>query len=300
MMKATLVILAAGLGTRFGEGIKQLCKVDPQGSKIIIDYSIHDAIAAGFDKIVFLIRRAIEAEFREVIGERIEKQCALLGVEVAYAYQELANLPGPLPEGRVKPFGTGHALLCCRDVIDGAFAVINADDYYGKESFRQAAEFLKTGGYGMVGYELKNTLSENGGVTRGICKVNENGLLSSVTETHNIVKTASGAEAEGVSVPVDSVVSMNFWCLPQSFINELEHGFPVFFAQMQNPLKDEYLLPDVVDALVKKGTPVTVMRTSDKWFGITYQEDKLTARAAFQKLYAEGAYKNDLYSDIAK
>ena len=297
-MKTTLVILAAGLGTRFGEGIKQLCKVDPDESRIIIDYSIHDAVKAGFDKIVFIIRHAIENEFMDVIGRRIEKKCAGLGVEVAYAYQELTSVPGDLPEGRVKPFGTGHAVLCCRSVIDGPFAVINADDYYGKECFVKAAEFLKTGAYGMVGYVLRNTLSEHGGVTRGVCTLDENGVLTGITETRDIIKTAAGAESHGQPLPVDSTVSMNFWCLPESFMEELQSGFPAFLKNMEDPLKDEYLLPQIIDGLIKKGTPVTVMRTDDKWFGITYQKDKFVAKAAFRELYAEGAYEKDLYADI--
>lgn len=299
-MKTTLVILAAGLGTRFGEGIKQLCKVDPDRTKIIIDYSIHDAIKAGFNKLVFIIRKQIEEEFMEVIGERIEKQCAELGVEVAYAWQELTDVPDEIRNGRTKPYGTGHAVLCCKDVITEPFAVINADDYYGKDCFYQAAEFLKKGTYGMVGYILKNTLSDNGGVTRGICHLDENGNLTGVDETHDIMKVNGGAEAHGVSIPMESLVSMNFWCLPASFVDVLKTGFPEFLANMKNPMKDEYLLPEIVDGLVKKGTSVTVMRSEDMWFGITYQEDKITAREAFAKLYAEGAYDKDLYSDIIK
>lgn len=295
-MPTTLAILAAGIGSRFGGGIKQLEPVGP-GREIIIDYSIHDAIKAGFDKIVFIIRRSIEDDFREMIGDRIEALCKKLNVEVAYAYQEIDNVPIEVPEGRNKPWGTGHAILACKDVIHEPFAVINADDYYGKQGYIKAAHFLKTGNYGMVGYILKNTLSDNGGVTRGICKV-ENGILTEVIETHDIVKVENGAESHGVPVDMDAVASMNLWCLPEAFLKELETGFPEFLATMNNPLKDEYLLPSVVDSCVKKGTKVTVMISDDKWFGVTYKADKESVVNSFKELYARGEYSVDLYSDI--
>ncbi len=296
-MKKTLAILAAGIGSRFGGGIKQLEPVGP-GREIIIDYSIHDAIKAGFNKLVFIIRRDIEDDFREMIGDRIEKKCADLGVEVCYAFQQLNDVPIPVPEGRKKPWGTGHAVLACRDVISEPFAVINADDYYGKEGFEKAARFLETGGYGLVGYVLKNTLSDNGGVTRGICRVAEDGSLTGVDETHDIVKTPGGAEANGVPLDLDALVSMNFWCLPASFIAELQKGFPEFLQGMTNPLKDEYLLPTIVDGLVKKGERVSVLPTHDKWFGVTYKEDKQAVVDSFKALYAAGEYQTDLYADI--
>ncbi|MBR5750801.1 MAG: nucleotidyltransferase [Clostridia bacterium] len=296
-MKKTLAILAAGIGSRFGGGIKQLEPVGP-GREIIIDYSIHDAIKAGFNKLVFIIRRDIEDDFREMIGDRIEKKCAELGVEVCYAFQQLNDVPIPVPEGRKKPWGTGHAVLACRDVISEPFAVINADDYYGKEGFEKAARFLETGGYGLVGYVLKNTLSDNGGVTRGICRVADDGSLTGVDETHDIVKTSGGAEANGVPLDLDALVSMNFWCLPASFIAELQKGFPEFLQGMTNPLKDEYLLPTIVDGLVKKGERVSVLPTHDKWFGVTYKEDKQAVVDSFKALYAAGEYQTDLYADI--
>ncbi|MBQ4452686.1 MAG: nucleotidyltransferase [Clostridia bacterium] len=296
-MKKTLAILAAGIGSRFGGGIKQLEPVGP-GREIIIDYSIHDAIKAGFNKLVFIIRRDIEDDFREMIGDRIEKKCAELGVEVCYAFQQLNDVPIPVPEGRKKPWGTGHAVLACRDVISEPFAVINADDYYGKEGFEKAARFLETGGYGLVGYVLKNTLSDNGGVTRGICRVADDGSLTGVDETHDIVKTPGGAEANGVPLDLDALVSMNFWCLPASFIAELQKGFPEFLQGMTNPLKDEYLLPTIVDGLVKKGERVSVLPTHDKWFGVTYKEDKQAVVDSFKALYAAGEYQTDLYADI--
>ena len=296
-MKKTLAILAAGIGSRFGGGIKQLEPVGP-GREIIIDYSIHDAIKAGFNKLVFIIRRDIEADFREMIGERIEKKCASLSVEVEYAYQQLDDVPITVPEGRKKPWGTGHAVLACREVIKEPFAVINADDYYGKKGFEKAARFLETGKYGLVGYILKNTLSDNGGVTRGICHVDANGNLTGIDETHDIEKTGTGAEANGQILDLEALVSMNFWCLPASFIGELQKGFPVFLQNMTNPLKDEYLLPTIVDGLIKKGEKVSVLPTDDMWFGVTYKEDKQAVVDSFKALYAEGAYCNDLYADI--
>ena len=297
-MKTTLVILAAGIGSRFGGGIKQLEPIDGQGH-IIIDYSIHDAIAAGFDKIIFIIRHDIEADFRERIGNRVEAAVAPLGVEIAYAFQEITNIPIPLPEGRAKPWGTGHAVLACGGLIDGPFAVINADDYYGTEGFKKAAVFLKTGGYGLVGYVLKNTLSDNGGVTRGICSV-ENGALTGITETCDIVKAPNGAAVHGIDIDVNSLVSMNFWCLPLEFMDVLKNGFPRFLTSMTNPLKDEYLLPIIVDGLLKSGTPVSVLPTGDQWFGVTYKEDKAAVVESFKKLYQQGVYQNDLYSDLKK
>lgn len=295
-MKKTLVILAAGIGSRYGGGIKQLESIGPNG-EIIIDYSIHDAIAAGFQKIIFIIRHSIEADFREVIGDRIEKLCAPLGVETAYVFQELSDIPAAVPEGRTKPWGTGHAVLACDGQIDGPFAVINADDYYGKDAFRMAADFLNAGGYGLVGYVLRNTLSENGGVTRGICTVKD-GKLAGIDEIKNIVKTAGGAEANGKQLDIDALVSMNFWCYPREFLPVLKAGFPKFLHAMKEPLKDEYLLPVIADGMLKGGTEFSVLPTDGAWFGITYQEDKPSVAENFKKLYAAGIYKTDLYSDL--
>ncbi len=295
-MKKTLAILAAGIGSRFGGGIKQLEPVD-QAGHIIIDYSIHDAIRAGFNKIVFIIRRDIEADFKAVIGNRIEKVCAGLGVEVCYAFQELQNVPIPVPAGRTKPWGTGHAVLACEGVISEPFSVINADDYYGVNGFKKASAFLESGGYGLVGYILKNTLSENGGVTRGICTV-ENGALTAIAETKNIVKSGDHAEADGKALPSDSLVSMNFWCFPGGFMDELKAGFPEFLAGMENPLKDEYLLPILMDGLLKKGVKVSVLPTDDKWFGVTYKEDKPAVVESFRRLLEEKVYRQELYSDL--
>ena len=296
-MKTTLVILAAGIGSRYGSGVKQLAPVGPNG-ELIIDYSIHDAIAAGFNKIIFIIRKDIEADFREVIGNRIEKTCAPLGVGVGYAFQSLTDIPIPVPENRVKPWGTGQAVLACKGLLNEPFAVINADDYYGKDGFVKAAQFLKTGRYGLIGYVLKNTLSDNGGVTRGICTV-KNGKLVGIDETRNIVKTANGAEANGRILPLEALVSMNFWCFPGSFMSVLEQGFPKFLENLPDPQKSEYLLPVIMDGLLKQGGEVDVLSTDADWFGITYQEDKASVVSSFKALYAAGAYdKHDLYADI--
>lgn len=294
-MTKTLVILAAGIGSRFGGGIKQLEPVDDYGH-IIIDYSIHDAIAAGFNKIIFIIRHDIEDDFRRIIGTRIENVCLSLNVEVAYAFQELSDIPCEFPEGRVKPWGTGHAVLACEGLIDGSFAVINSDDYYGKNGFIKASGFLGDK-YGLVGYQLKNTLSENGGVTRGVCSVNA-GKLVGITETKNIVKTDDGAESNGTVINIDSLVSMNFWCYPKEFIGVLKEKFPVFLNNMKDPLKDEFLLPIIADEMLKEGTEFSVLPTDDKWFGVTYKEDKATVVNSLKELTRKGVYKHPLYDDL--
>jgi NDP-sugar pyrophosphorylase family protein len=300
MEKKTLVILAAGIGSRFGGGIKQLEPVDANGH-IIIDYSIHDAIAAGFKKVVFIIRHDIENDFKSVIGDRIENICKPLGVEVAYAFQEIDNIPDfsgrEKANGRTKPWGTGHALLACDGILDAPFAVINADDYYGKNGFVKAAEFLDTGAYGLVGYQLKNTLSDNGGVTRGICSVAD-GKLVGIDETKDIVKTSDGAESHGKAIDINSLVSMNFWCYPVEFMDVMKKGFPKFLESMTDPMKDEYLLPIIADEMLKEGVEFSVIPTDDKWFGVTYKEDKAAVVESFKKLIETGVYNEDLYSDL--
>lgn len=296
-MNKTLVILAAGIGSRFGGGIKQLTPVGP-GGEIIIDYSIHDAIKAGFDRALFIIRHDIEKDFTDVIGKRIEKVCEGLNVKVDYAFQELDDIPAELPEGRTKPWGTGHALLACRGMLDGPFAVINSDDYYGTEGFKKASAFLDKGGYGLIGYVLRNTLSDNGGVTRGICRI-DNGSLTGIDETKNIEKTAGGGARSGEKdIPTDSIVSMNFWCYPPEFMDYIEADFPRFLNEMTDPLKDEYLLPIIADAQLKQGTKISVIPTDDRWFGVTYAEDKDAVIESFRGLYDEGVYSKDLYSDL--
>lgn len=298
-MKKTLVILAAGIGSRFGGGIKQLEPIDDYGH-IIMDYCIHDAIAAGFNKIVFIIRHDIEEDFKTIIGDRIEKICHPLGVEVLYAFQEISDIPINVPEGRTKPWGTGHAILACEGLVNEPFAVINADDYYGKNGFKKALETLGDG-YAVVGYQLKNTLSENGGVTRGVCQADD-GRLKGIVETKNIVKVTNGtdvyAEADGKMVDINSLVSMNFWCYPAEFIDYLREDFPVFLANMTEPLTDEYLLPIIADKMLQDGTVFNVLSTDDKWFGITYKEDRPSVERNFQGLIEDGVYRKDLYSDL--
>lgn len=301
-MKKILLILAAGIGSRYGGGIKQLEAVDDHGH-LIIDYSIHDAISADFNKIVFIIRHDIEYEFRERIGDRIEKMVKPLGVEIVYAFQETSYLPiisdelADTVSSRIKPWGTGHAVLCAADVIDAPFAVINADDFYGVDGFKKAAEFLDTNEYALIGYVLKNTLSDNGGVTRGICTV-DNGKLVSISETKNIVKTENGAETEGNKLDINSLVSMNFWCYPRSFINVLKNGFPKFLETLNDPMKDEYLLPIIADQMLKDGVIYNVLPTASQWFGVTYKEDKPSVIANIRQLINAGFYKYDLYSDL--
>ena len=305
-MKTTLLIMAAGIGSRFGGGIKQLAPVGPNG-EIIMDYSIHDAVKAGFNKIVFIIRKDIEEDFKEIIGDRIEALCAKLGVEVDYAFQSLDKIPEgiEIPEGRTKPWGTGQAVLVAKDLINEPFAVINADDYYGKEAFVKLHTFLtseiKPNGFCMAGFVLKNTLSENGGVTRGVCKMDENGYLTDVVETHDIVKTAEGAETNGEKIDVESLVSMNMWGLAPEYMNMLETGFAEFFKNTvpANPVKAEYLLPIHIGQLLREDkVTVKVLSTPDKWFGVTYQEDKEFVIESFKKLIADDVYNADLFSDL--
>ena len=308
-MKTALVIMAAGIGSRFGGGIKQLAAVGPNG-EIIMDYSIHDAIEAGFDKIAFIIRHDIEEAFKEAIGDRIEKICAGLGVEIDYAFQALENVPEgfSVPEGRSKPWGTGQAVLACKGIIKEPFAVINADDYYGKEAFVRLHDFLqgytpdKPGDLAMAGFVLKNTLSDNGTVTRGVCQVDGDGFLTNVTETYNIQMKEDGLHATDesgapVTISPSQPVSMNMWGLPASFIQELEKGFPVFLDSLkEGDIKSEYLLPKIIDNLVQnKKARVTVLDTPDKWFGVTYREDKQAVADAIRGLIQSGVYKEKLF-----
>ena len=301
-MKKILVILAAGIGSRYGVGVKQLEAVDNHGH-LIIDYSIHDAIAAGFNKIVFIIRRDIEKDFRERIGDRINDIASLLGIEIAYAFQETSDLPPMSDEimkvisARIKPWGTGHAVLCASENIDTPFAVINADDYYGVEGFQLAARFLEKKQYALVGYVLKNTLSENGGVTRGICTVEDSRLVS-ITETRNIIKTPTGANTNGEELDIESIVSMNFWCYPQQFLDVLKDGFPMFLSTLNDPMKDEYLLPVIADQMLKAGTEYCVLPTNARWFGVTYIQDKPSVMKNLLLLRESGVYQEDLYSDL--
>lgn len=305
-MKTSLVIMAAGIGSRFGGGIKQLAPVGPNG-EIIMDYSIHDALEAGFDKLVFIIRKDIEKDFYEIIGKRMEALCKKMGVEIAYAYQDLHDLPDgfTLPEGRTKPWGTGQAILAARNVIHEPFAVINADDYYGKVAFRELHKFLQDytpdspNALGMAGFVLENTLSDNGGVTRGICD-RKNGYLTKIVETFEIEKKENGVFSEGAEVDPKAVCSMNMWALTPEFLDILKTGFKDFLSPIEgNPLKAEYLLPTIIgDLLEKDAITVKVMDTPDKWFGVTYKEDKESVMRCFKELIQNGVYREDLFSDL--
>ena len=300
IMKTTLLIMAAGC-SRFGGGIKQLEPVDSNGH-IIMDYSIHDAMEAGFNHVVFIIRKDIEKEFKEVIGDRIETVCKNYGVTVDYAFQDIHDIPGELPEGRTKPWGTGQAVLAAKKVLKTPFVVINADDYYGKEGFEAVHEYLVNGGQScMAGFVLKNTLSDNGGVTRGICKMDGENNLTEVVETKNIVKTVSGAEANGIRIDIDSLVSMNMWGVTPDFLETLEMGFQEFFEKEvpENPLKCEYLIPSFIGELLEQGKiAVKVLRTNDTWYGMTYKEDVVAVKESFKEMLNKGLYQADLFSDL--
>lgn len=305
MQSTTLVIMAAGIGSRFGGGIKQLEPVGPNG-EIIMDYSIYDAIEAGFNKVVFIIRKDLEKDFREIIGNRMEKV-----IDVEYAFQEIEDLPEgfEVPEGRQKPWGTGQAILSCKGIVTDPFVVINADDYYGKEAFVKIHEYLLTANdkpgkhdYCMAGFILGNTLSDNGAVTRGVCKIDSNNLLVDVEETSGIEKVGDKVLApttDGNTKEIDenSYVSMNMWGFTSSILDELETGFEEFLSNLgDNTEKKEYLLPTIVDGLIKGGkAEVKLLESKDKWFGVTYKEDKGVVVESFKKLIADGVYPAKLF-----
>lgn len=307
MKKPVLVIMAAGMGSRYG-GLKQIDPIDEQGH-IIMDFSIFDAKRAGFEKVVFIIKHENEADFKEAIGDRLSKV-----MEVEYVYQDLNNLPEgfTVPEDRVKPWGTGHAVLSCIDVVDGPFAVINADDYYGRDAFRVIYEYLSTHEdddkyrYTMVGYELGNTVTDNGHVARGVCTMNENGELVSIHERTRIEKRDGGiafTEDDGAtwtSLPSDTIVSMNMWGFTESILKELKAGFPAFLKEglKVNPLKCEYFLPTVVSNLKEDGkAAVAVLTSKDKWYGVTYKEDKPVVMEAMKRMKENGIYPEELWGE---
>ena len=305
MKKPVLVIMAAGMGSRYG-GLKQIDPVDNEGH-IIMDFSIYDAKRAGFEKVVFIIKKAIEKEFKAGIGDRISPY-----MDVEYVYQELDTLPEgfEVPEGRVKPFGTGHAILSCKDVVDGPFAVINADDYYGVHAFQEIYNYLTENEddekyhYAMVGYILSNTLTENGYVSRGICEMDKDAFLTGITERTHIEQRDMGVqftEDDGQTwedIAADSIVSMNMFGFTASMLKELECRFPEFLEKglKENPMKCEYFLPSVVSDLIEEDkADVKVLRSEDRWYGITYKEDKEAVVSAVQKLKDTGVYPQHLW-----
>ena len=307
MKKPVLVIMAAGMGSRYG-GLKQIDPVDQEGH-IIMDFSMFDAKRAGFEKVVFIIKKENEADFREAVGDRMAQY-----MEVAYCYQELTELPEgyEVPEGRVKPWGTAHAVLSCIDEVDGPFAVINADDYYGAEAFQLIYDYLASHEdddkyrYTMVGYKLSNTVTDNGHVARGVCDMNEKGELLAINERTKIEKRDGGiayTEDDGETwVPLgeDTTVSMNMWGFTNSILREIRDRFPAFLDKglEENPMKCEYFLPTVVsDLLGEERAAVAVLKSADKWYGVTYKEDKPVVMAAIQKMKEEGLYPEHLWEE---
>ena len=305
MKKPVLVIMAAGMGSRYG-GLKQIDPIDKEGH-IIMDFSIFDAKRAGFEKVVFIIKKENEADFKEAVGKRMESV-----MEVEYVFQDLHNIPEgfEVPEGRVKPWGTAHAVLSAIDVVDGPFAVINADDYYGRDAFQKIYDFLSTTEdddkyrYTMVGYQLKNTVTENGHVARGVCTLDENDYLVKVEERTRIEKKGDGiafTEDDGATwqeLPIDSVVSMNMWGFSASFLKEIKAGFADFLEEglAKNPMKCEYYLPSVVTKLlVEDRATVTVLETTDKWYGVTYKEDTPLVVNAIANMIDSGEYPKNLW-----
>ncbi len=295
------MVLAAGIGSRYG-GLKQIEAVGPHGA-IVIEYSVYDAIRSGFDRVVCVIRRDIEKDFRDLVSSRFEKK-----IPVDYVFQDLADLPGGLavPADRKKPWGTGHAVLACREVVKSPFAVINADDFYGSRSYKALGAFLKdvkadSSDYGMVGFTLRNTLSEHGHVARGVCEVDKNGLLMRVVERTNIEKTEMGArftdgDGSHLDLTGDEVVSMNMWGLTPSLFGHLQCEFEIFLQKNVANAKAEFFLPTVVDGLIKAGKATTkVLSTPEHWFGVTYPQDKAVVVEGIRALVAKGVYPEKLW-----
>lgn len=306
-MKPVLVIMAAGMGSRYG-GLKQIDPVDEQGH-IIIDFSIFDAVKAGFEKVVFIIKKEDEADFKECIGDRMSKK-----MDVSYVYQDLHNLPEgfKVPEGRVKPWGTGHAIASCLGKVDGPFAVINADDYYGQHAFETIYNYLNTHEddeqyrYTMVGYVLENTLTDHGHVARGVCETDEQGYLVGIHERTRIEKRGEGAaytEDDGktwTEIPKGSTVSMNMWGFSKSILEELKSRFKAFLEENleSNPLKCEYFLPTVVGELLEEQkATIEVLKSSDRWYGVTYKEDKQVVVEAVKNFKKQGLYPERLWEE---
>lgn len=303
-MSVSLVVMAAGLGSRYG-GLKQIAPVDPHGH-ILMDYSIYDALRAGFDRVVCIIKPEMQEDFYDVIGRRLEKH-----VEVQYAYQRLDNLPAGygVPQGRTKPWGTAHALLCAKEQIDAPFAVINADDFYGRDAFAAIAGFLRekhgAGEHAMVGYRIENTLTENGHVARGVCETDANGFLRGVTERTHIEPREGGAafteDGEHFTfVPAGTIVSMNLWGFQPSVMEEIDRRFAPWLDETLpvNPLKGEYFLPLIPNALIHEGKgSVRVLSTHEKWYGVTYHDDMPKLSTALAGMRADGVYPEGLWRD---
>ena len=305
MKEPILVIMAAGMGSRYG-GLKQMDPVGPDG-EAILDYSLFDARRAGFKRAIILIKHEIEEDFMRLVGNRLAGQMD----EVRFAFQQLDKLPAgfQVPQGRVKPWGTGHAVLCCRELIDAPFAVINADDYYGVDCFRLAYETLcglkddEKARYIMVGYQLRNTLTDNGHVSRGVCTVDENGFLTDIHERTHIIKTVDGAlytedEQTYHKLPEDALVSMNLWGFTPGILDALAEDFAAFLSEQvpANPLKAEIYLPAVLSRLLREDkATVRVLPSPDKWYGVTYQADKPVVKAALLRMAEEGLYRRPLW-----
>ena len=303
MKEPILLIMAAGMGSRYG-GLKQMDPIGPAG-EVILHFSVYDAIRAGFKRVVFLIKHEIEEDFKRLVGDRVAGK-----IEVNYAFQELGKIPAPftVPEGRVKPWGTSHAVLCCREFLDAPFIAINADDYYGVEAFRTAYDALikmddNTPEWMMVGYRLSNTTTANGYVSRGVCQVDADGFLTGVDERLHIVESSDGPlfteDGEHYTLlPRDVTVSMNFWGLNGAFLKEIEDGFPAFLtkAMQENPMKGEYLLPRSINEALQAGrAKVRVLECGSKWFGVTYPEDRQSVVDAVAKMTGEGLYPSPLF-----
>ena len=308
MEKPVLVVMAAGMGSRYG-GLKQIDPVGPHG-ELIIDYSIFDARRAGFETVVFVIKPELENAFHTAIGDRLSRY-----MTVKYAFQELSDMPAgySIPDGRTKPWGTCHAVMAARRLVHGPFAVINSDDYYGPQAFQEIYDYLSAHGdqsglyqYAMVGYRLGNTVTEHGTVARGVCEEDENGFLRRVTERTQIAKDGDNARytedggATWTALPGDTVVSMNLWGFTRSFLDEATIGFPAFLRRtlVENPMKGEYFLPYVVARLIdQKKAQVKVLRSGDRWYGVTYPDDKPVVVQALAQLTQEGRYPSPLWQD---
>ena len=289
--KTALAIMAAGLGSRYKGGIKQIAPVGPNG-EIIIEYSVRDALEAGFNRVVLIIRRDIEEDFRQVLGSKLEKLCRDHDAELVYTFQELDNVPIAVPEGRTKPWGTGHAVISAADALDMPFLVINADDYYGKTTYQEMHDFMMQTDtdLGLAAFLVGNTLSENGGVSRAVVQIDGDNVTKLV-ETKGLERCGDAAKAGDKIYPLDTFVSMNMFALTPAFLEKLKEGFSGFLANMEDGLTDEYLLPGMIDQCIADGTAVLKsVPTHEKWLGVTFSDDLPAVQEAFRKLHENGVY----------